>query len=236
MQSLEDAAKLAGTMVSIGHKVGRQVVALITDMNVPLGHNIGNSLEVAEAVETLQGRGPADLELVCLELAANMLLLAGLGEGDPEACRQAARETIKDGRAFAKFKAMTRAQGGDVRYLEDPGLFPAAPVIYPVQAPADGYISGMDALAIGKISVDLGAGRLKKGEPVDYRAGLVLQKKIGEKVNKGQIIAQLHTASAAAALDSAGRFLQAVTFSQEKPAPKPLIHARVTSKGVTYFH
>ena len=234
-RSLEDAVRLARTMVAIGCRVGRQVVALVTDMNVPLGHNIGNSLEVEEAAATLRGRGPADLEVVCLDLAANMLLLAGLGGGVLDNCRRLAWEAMTDGRAFAKLKDMVAAQGGDVRYLEEPERFPKAPAIYPVAAPRDGYIESMDALAIGKISVDLGAGRMKKGDPIDYRAGLVLKKKIGEPVKKGEVIAELRGSTTKAAGDSVRRYLEALTFSEEKPELKPLIRARVTAEGVSYY-
>ena len=235
MQTREAAVKLARTMVGIGEKVGRQVVALVTDMNLPLGRSIGNALEVAEAVATLKGQGPGDLVEVCLELAANMLLLAGKGGGDLALCRQLAREALADGRAFARFKAMVEAQGGDSRVLEEPKGLPGAAVVYPVRAPREGYLESLDALGIGSISVALGAGRQKKEDAIDFGAGLVLEKKPGEAVVKDEVIAWLHTSSEEVAKACAQRFLAAATIGSEIPSVSPLIQARVTREGVTYY-
>ena len=160
MKTLEDSISLAREMVSIGTLAGRRCCALITNMDVPLGHAIGNSLEMEEAIETLKGRGPEDLTCVCLELAANMLYMAG--RGDMEQCRKLAQGAIEDGSALKCLKSMVESQGGDGRYVENPGLFHKAPLIREVKASETGFITHMDTEGIGVASVMLGAGRNKK--------------------------------------------------------------------------
>ena len=175
MKTVEESIQLARLMVAIGAHHGRKVAAMITDMDTPLGHNIGNSLEVMESMEVLKGRGPADLTAVCIELAAYMLVLAG--KGSPDECRALARQAIADGSAFAKCREMFAAQGGDVRVLDDYSLFAQPAARYELLADADGYITANDAEKIGTASVLLGAGREKKGDPIDYAAGIILHKK-----------------------------------------------------------
>ena len=229
MKTVEDSILLARTMVDIGTRNGRKMAALITDMDTPLGHNIGNCLEVAESMEVLKGRGPADLKEVCLQLAANMLVLAG--KGDLAQCRAMAQAAITDGSAFAVCKAMFAAQGGDVRVLDDYSLFPQPQASHAVLADRDGYIQANDAEKIGKASVLLGAGRNTKEDRLDLSAGIILHKKTGDYVHKGEAICTLYgrpeTFAAAQTM-----FCSGLVLGEEKPAPRPLIHGRVTADGV----
>ena len=171
-------------MVSIGTLAGRRCCALITNMDVPLGHAIGNSLEMEEAIETLKGRGPEDLTCVSLELAANMLHMAG--KGDMEQCRKLAKGAMKDKSALQCLKSMVESQGGDGRYVEHPDLFAKAPLSREVKAPEAGCITHMDTEGIGVASVMLGAGRNKKEDTIDYSAGILLRKKYGDRVEAGE--------------------------------------------------
>ncbi|MEL7624226.1 MAG: pyrimidine-nucleoside phosphorylase [Clostridiales bacterium] len=232
METLEGSLSLAKAMVAIGEKVGRKTIALVTDMDEPLGAAVGNALEVEEAAATLRGRGPEDLQQVCLELAANMLLLAGKGGGHIDGCREIARQALADGRAFAKLKQMVAAQGGDPAYLEEPGGFPAAPLILPVKAQTSGYVTAIDALAIGNASAVLGAGRLCKEDDIDHRAGLILKKKIGQWVEEGQVLAELHTAAADKGEEGSRLVARAIAIGPSKPQLPLLIHSRVTAAGV----
>ena len=217
MKTVEESVQLARLMVSIGAHHGRKVAAMITDMDTPLGHNIGNSLEVIESMEVLKGRGPADLTEVCLQLASYMLVLAG--KGTPEECRAMAQQVIADGSAFAKCKEMFAAQGGDVRVLEDYSLFAQPAATWELLADADGYIVENDAEKIGTASVLLGAGREKKGDPLDYAADS-LATFCGEP-------------SRFAAAEAAYR--SGLKIGPEKPADLPLIYAIVTQDHVSYF-
>ena len=232
MKTVEDSVQLAKLMVSIGGHHGRKVAAMITDMDTPLGHNIGNSLEVMESMEVLKGRGSADLTEVCLQLASYMLVLAG--KGTPEECRAMAQQVIADGSAFAKCKEMFAAQGGDVRVLEDYSLFDQPAAKYEVLAEADGYITANDAEKIGIASVLLGAGREKKGDPLDYAAGIILHKKRGDYVRRGESLATFCGAPERFAAAEAV-YRSAFTFGPEKPSELPLIYAIVTDTGVSYF-
>lgn len=233
MKTLDDSVALAQAMVSIGEQMGRRTVALITDMDLPLGHAIGNALEVVEAVDTLRGHGPADFTEVCLQLASNMLLLAGKGE--LPACRAMAEDAVASGRAFAKFKAMAAAQGGDTSVLDDTAKFPRAPIVHEVKAPQSGYISHMDATRCGIASVALGAGRASKEDAIDHSAGILLHRKTGDRVERGEVIAELFTAREASVQEAGQMLLGAITFAQERPAPHNLVYARVTAAAVERF-
>ena len=225
MKTKEQAVTLAEKMVAIGEHAGRKVGALITNLDIPLGHKIGNSLEVEEAVETLRGEGPADLTEICLELAAHMLYLAG--KGSLEECRRMSKEAVESGAALRKLEAMVEAQGGDVRVIRDPALFAQAPVIEEIKAPASGYITHMDTEAIGVAAALLGAGRETKDDTIDYSAGIVLQKKTGEYVEQGQTIALFHTSERRRLKDAEERFLHALTIEKENREQQPLILGQV---------
>lgn len=230
MKTREGAIQLAQEMVAIGEHAGRHTVALITEMGRPLGHRVGNALEVIEAVETLKGRGPEDLYQVCVQLAGNMLSLAGKGSAE-DGCRMAA-QAIADGSALRKFQEMVAAQGGDVSCLEDTGRFAQAACRHVVKARQSGYLTAMDTEAIGITSVVLGAGRASKEDPIDYAAGLSISKKTGEWVEEGQELAVLYTNRPQALEEAEERYQQAVHIGPDAPKPLPLIHARVTADGV----
>lgn len=230
MKTLEDSIALAKEMVSIGEHVGRRTVALITDMDRPLGCAIGNALEVREACETLQGRGPADLTEVCIELAANMLWLAEKGE--LAQCRSLARQQIANGEAFAKLKEMVQAQGGDTSVLDDPEKFAPPNVCYEVLAQREGFLYAMDTEKCGIASVELGAGREKKEDPIDYSAGIVLRKKVGDFVRKGEVLASFYSSEESKCRTAEQTFTQALRIQDARPEQTALIYARVTAQGV----
>ena len=233
MKSTEDSIALAQKMVAIGTLAGRKVVALITDMDTPLGHYVGNALEVQEAVATLKGQGPADLTEVCLTLATNMLVLSG--KGSYEECMAMAKQSIADGSAFAKLKAMAEAQGGDSRVLEDVSLYGQADVVEELTAPADGYVKHIDTEGCGIAAAMLGAGREKKEDTIDMLAGLYLAKKEGDAVKKGEVIARLYTCDGSKMAGTKKRLLSCYTFCEEKPVTMPLILAKVTADGVERY-
>lgn len=234
MKNLEDAIELARKMVAIGENAGKKTVALITDMDIPLGRAIGNSLEMIEAVKTLRGEGPEDLTEVCLQLAANMLYLTG--RGTLKECLVMAQRSIADGSAFEKLTAMTAAQGGDAAVLRDTGKFIGARYHKAVLAGRDGFIEKMDAEKCGIASVILGAGRAAKDSPIDFSAGITVDRKYGEAVKKGEPIATLHTTANKDALEQAEKiYRNAVVIGDKKPVPIPLILARVEKDKTEKF-
>ncbi|MFT4107557.1 MAG: pyrimidine-nucleoside phosphorylase [Lacrimispora sp.] len=230
MKTLEDSITLAEKMVAIGEHSGKKTMALITNMDIPLGSLIGNSLEVIEAVETLQGKGPGDLTEVCLSLAAGMLFLAG--KGSLEECRKMAEQTIADGSALKKLAVMVEAQGGDPAVIHDPSLFAKAPFEKEVKALKSGYITHMNTEQCGIASSLLGAGRITKESQIDYTAGIALKKKVGQKVEEGETIAVLYASKRDLFADAENELLKAVTIGEQKPDEEPLIYARVTGAGV----
>ena len=233
MKTLDESICLAKKMVSIGCMAGRRCCALITNMDIPLGYAIGNSLEMTEAIRTLKGEGPEDLTRVCLELAANMLHLAG--RGTVKECRKMAEETIHDGSALKRLALMVKAQGRDESFIWKPEQFGSPACAYEVKAPAQGYISHMDTEGIGTASVLLGAGRNTKEDPIDYGAGIVLKKKYGEKVMPGDVLAVLYADSMERIQAGADKFLSSCTISQDAPGPETLIYARVSEYEVERF-
>ena len=233
MKTIEGSIQLAKTMVAIGEHNKRKVAALITDMDTPLGYAVGNSLEVAESMEVLKGRGPEDLKLVCRELAANMLYLAG--KGSIEECKAMVEQAITSGKAFEVCKQMFAAQGGDTSVLDDAAKFKQAAYQKQVLAPECGYVASTDTEKIGISSVLLGAGRQTKEDIIDFAAGLILHKKVGDKVEKGEPLATLYTEDEAKFDAAEKMFLEAYHFCQEQPKKIPLILARVTTEGVETF-
>ena len=233
IKDFEQAIELAKTMVAIGEGAGKQTVALITNMDTPLGHNIGNIMEVKEVVELLNGEGPADLKEVCLHLAANMLYLTGNGEIDE--CMKLAEETLVSGKVLAKFKEMVTEQQGDASYIEDTTKFKDAEFFVDVVAPATGYITHMNTEQCGIASVVLGAGRETKESEIDFSAGIKVIKKTGDYVEVGEPIATLYSSSFDGFSQAAKILLGAYTIGKEKPEPEKLILARVTIDGVERF-
>ncbi len=221
MKTPEDARALSEEMVKIGKNCGRNTAALITDMDKPLGNNIGNSLEVIEAIEVLNGNGPEDLKEVCLCLATEIVALSK--NISREAARTLCEDALNSKKAFLKFKEWITAQGGNARWLQNTELFPKAEFPHPVVAENDGYIAAMDAEKIGMSAVILGAGREKKDDKIDMSAGIILKKKTGDFVKKGDILAVFYSKNHSFFASAEERFAQALTFTAEKPADKKLI-------------
>lgn len=222
MKSVADAESLANQMVKIGKSAGRKTAALITNMDIPLGCAIGNNLEVIESVKLLKGEVRGDLYDICIELAANMIKLTN-GKALEE-CRMLAKSAVDDGSALNKLKEMVAAQGGDVRLIENTDLFTKAKHSLKIAAPKDGYINHMDSEKLGDVSVILGAGRVKKDDKIDHSAGIILSKKTGDFVRKGDALAELHTNNSDSLKDAQNVFNAALTFSDSKPDRQPLIY------------
>ena len=191
MKILEDAKKLAETMEKIGKLANRETIAVITDMNEPLGKTVGNTLEVIESIEALNGKMEKDVEEVVLLLGSNMMKLAGLGENIEEN-KNRIKENIRNGKALEKFRELVINQGGDISYIDNIEKFPKAKYIIPLVAEKSGVIESLDAEEVGKISVFLGAGRIKKEDTIQKEVGLVFEKKVGDNVNIGDILAYIH--------------------------------------------
>ena len=233
MKTLDDSIKLAQTMVNIGEGAGRRTVALITDMDTPLGYGIGNSIEVMESMDVLKGHGPADLTEVSLQLASNMLYL--VGKGTPEECRKMAEKSIEDGTAFETFCTMVRAQGGDDSVLRDYDKFQKAPYTYDIVAEEGGYIEKQNAEEIGEVSVVLGAGRETKDSAIDFSAGIILHKKYGDKVEKGEALATLYTSKETALKEAERMYREATKIGPNAPKKEPLVYARVEKDKVEKY-
>ena len=220
MRTVEDARRLAQLMVEIGTGVGRRVTALLSDMNQPLGNAVGNALEVREAIDTLRGGGPADLIEHCITVAGHMLRLAGKSQAeDLSDIRPQLEEKLANGEAFEVFKRLIAAQGGDVSQVEEPARLPTAPVIVEVESPQSGYLRTVDALEIGLAAADLGAGRKKKGDPVDHAVGLVVHHKVGEYVEKGDRLFTIHARTEDAAAQARERVLAAHEWADRPGIP-----------------
>jgi pyrimidine-nucleoside phosphorylase len=223
MQSIEEARKLARMMVSIGELAGRRVVALISDMNQPLGFAVGNSLEVCEAIDVLNGGGPDDLHQHCLVLSSHMLLLGKIAP-DMKTAMSLSKAAIISGAAMEKFKALVIAQGGDKTFVEDPSRFPRANCIEDVKFSMSGYIAQIHARLIGEASVLLGAGRARKEDEVDHSVGIVVHHKVGDFVDKSDVIYTLHAGNQTE-LDDAKKYLQeAFIIQNERTLPLPLFY------------
>lgn len=224
MKTLDDALRLARLMVGIGRQLGRRVVALVTDMNQPLGRAVGNALEVREALATLRGEGPPALTELCLTLGGYMLWLAGRA-GSPGEGRAVLREHLRSGRALEILRRLVAAQGGDVRAVDDPGRLPAAGYRALLTSPRSGYLVAVDAQAVGTAAMLLGAGRARKDDAIDLAAGLVVFKRLGETVTAGEPLAELHY-NEPARLEAAREILErAFTVADAAVPPPPLVHA-----------
>ncbi|MBR4395086.1 MAG: thymidine phosphorylase [Eubacteriaceae bacterium] len=223
MDSYEGAKTLAEKMVSIGKRAGRKISAVITDMDQPLGRAVGNALEVKEAIETLKGNGPSDLEELCLGLGAEELLIAGKA-GSREAAEAMIREAVTSGRAAAKLAAMISAQGGNADVIENTDLLPKALFEKRVFADRAGYIARLGCREVGMASLLTGAGRKQKDDAIDLAAGLVLNKKVGDRVDKGELLATLYSSSENLLDPAAERLLGAYVISDEKPSARKLIY------------
>lgn len=192
MKTIEDAENLGKAMVNIGHGYGRKTIGLVTNMDEPLGNAIGNTLEVKEAIATLKGQGPDDLFELSLILGSKLLLLAKRADNEDEA-RKILIETIESGRAYDKFIEMVEYQGGDISYIKNPDLFPKAKYIVEVKSKTAGYVQSINAEEVGKAALELGAGRERMDSLIDLSAGIILNKKVGHKVEKNEIIGIIHS-------------------------------------------
>jgi pyrimidine-nucleoside phosphorylase len=222
MKTLDEARMLAQAMVEIGTKTGRKTAALITDMSTPLGINIGNIIEIKEAVAVLKGEGPEDLRHVCIELAAYMLYLAE--KGDLPQCRKIAEESITNGKALEKFAQVVAAQGGDRAFIDDTSRFPQAKITKEIVAPSSGYIQTMDTEGIGVAALILGVGRERPQDTIDHTAGISVYAKSGDRVEKGQLLATLYTATQEKAKAAADKYLSCLTFNDTFVEKPPLIY------------
>jgi pyrimidine-nucleoside phosphorylase len=223
METLDAARQLAALMVDIGKLAGREVVALLSDMNQPLGNAVGNSLEVIEAIETLNGGGPEDFREHCFHVSAHLLVL-GKHAQDLSRGHAMAEESIADGSAFEKFQILVQAQGGDVSYVDDPSKFPRAEHIEAVESPRDGYLAQIQARSVGEAAVTLGAGRAKKSDHIDHAVGLIIHHKVGDKVNKGEPLFTIHANDESKLAEAREAVLAAHAFGDDQVAPLPLFY------------
>ena len=218
MKTIEDATKLAQTMVNIGNMAGRETKAVITNMDIPLGHEIGNILEVKEAIDVLKGNGPEDLTYICIELATYMYMMCT--KKSKEESMALVKKALNDGSAFKKFRELVIAQGGNVNLIDNQELFLKPKYTIELKAKNSGYIEHIDTGKIGIISCNLGAGRNKKEDAIDYTAGITITAKTGEFVNKGDVIAKLYTSKKFDIQELNAMYLNAITISKKQP-PKP---------------
>jgi pyrimidine-nucleoside phosphorylase len=222
IKNIDDARKLAEIMLATAKNMGRRLVAVVTDMEEPLGYAIGNSMEVIEAIHTLQGNGPADLTELCLELGAQMMVLGGKSS-DASSAKLVLLELIKNGKAFDKFVELVRIQGGDIQYVSQPEKFKKSAFEYEVKSGFDGFVTHLNAMEIGLASVKLGAGRETKASVIDHSAGIQLIKKVGDKISQGEILAVLYSNNEKLFANALEHIEKAYTFSTEKPEDSPLI-------------
>ncbi len=215
MKDLTQATKLAETMKKIGQLANKETVCIITSMEEPLGEAVGNSLEVIEAIKALKGQMQEDVKEVILTLGAYMIKLAGKGN-DIEENKQKMLEQIKNGNAFNKFKELVKTQKGDITYIDNIDLFNKAKYILPVISDKNGYVVSLDAKTVGEISMNLGAGRKKKEDNIDSSVGIVLKKKIGDKVENGEVLAYIHANDEKKGKDAVDMLQQSYRISETK--------------------
>jgi pyrimidine-nucleoside phosphorylase len=223
METEEEAIELADIMIQLAESCDKRAAAVISDMNQPLGRAVGNSLEVKEAIDTLRGVGPDDFTSHCLIIGTQMMLLTEQSKNEGEA-RTRLQDLLLSGHALDRFKDLVRAQGGDPAPIDDLSLLPQARVVRPMLSPREGYISQLDARMVGLAAMDLGAGRTKKGEPVDHAVGVVLHKKIGDSVDQGEELCAIHAESEDAAQRAEARLLEAFDWRDHAVEPPPLVY------------
>ena len=222
MKTLDQARELAQTMVRIGTLAGRNVAAVLSTMEQPLGLAVGNVLEVREAIDTLRGVGPRDVHDLCLELGAELLVLAGKDHSTTTA-RRRLEGVFASGEAWRKFRQFVAQQGGDVRTVDDPTLLPTAPVVLTLPAQSDGFIERIDALAVGVVAAELGAGRSRTDDVIDPAVGVVLAAKVGERIAAGEPLLHIHARNETSAHTAAERLRSAITLSASRVVAPPLV-------------
>jgi pyrimidine-nucleoside phosphorylase len=223
METVSEARQLAELMVSIGKLSGRHVVALLSDMNQPLGRAVGNAIELREAIDTLHGRGPADFREHCLTLSAYMLALGHKAQ-NLAVGRKMAEQAIAEGRAWDSFRRLVAAQGGDVSFIDRPEKLPAASREATIKSPASGWIKTLNARQVGETAVLLGAGRAKKGDLIDPAVGILVEAKVGDQVREGQIIFTVLANSEERLAQAEKSLLQAFEISAQPVEPLPLFY------------
>ncbi len=226
MRTIDDARQLSRLMVAIGTLSGRKVVALLSDMNQPLGNAVGNALEVKEAIDTLHGHGPADFTEHCLTVASHMLVV-GQKAKDLTEGRKMAEEALYNGRSWEKFRTLVANQGGDVSFIDHPENLAKAPFIEDVPAPRDGFIAEINAQTVGETSVELGAGRVKKGDPIDPAVGIIIHHKVGDRLNKGDLLFTIHANDRSKLEAAKTRLLEAHKWNDTACEPLPLFYGVV---------
>jgi len=223
MKTLGEATELAKTMVQIGNEVNRKTIALITNMNEPLGFNIGNALEIKEVVETLKGNGPKDLENICIELATQMLCLAQ--KGSEQELREKVKEKIQNGEALNKFREFVQAQGGDTEFINNLELLPKAEYIVKIKSESAGYIKAINTEALGSTLVMMGGGRTKKDDVIDYSVGLIVHKKIGDFVSENDEIAEIHINDKSNIDEVIEKIKKSYSYSKEEVQKSDIIYS-----------
>jgi pyrimidine-nucleoside phosphorylase len=222
MRDLGGAQMLAEAMVAIGSHAGVRTEALITDMDTPLGNAVGNSLEIIEAIDTLRGRGPADLTALVTRIASRMLVVGGI-ESDEDHAAARVNHALASGRALETFARMVDRQGGDARVVDDYSLLPAAPARAQCTAPRRGFVTGVAAQAVGLASNALGAGRARVGDAVDHAVGVVCRVSIGDEVREGQPLLEIHYRDGRGLDAARGLCQEAVTIGDEPPGRRPRV-------------
>ena len=223
MTNLDEARELSRLMVEIGALANRKAIAVLSDMNQPLGYAVGNSVEVIEAIETLQGGGPEDFREHCFDVAAYLLILGEVAK-DFEEAKQKVQAVIQDGSAFEAFKTLVRAQGGDVSYVEDVTKFPVASIIETVNAPQSGYLKQIHAREVGETAVELGAGRAVKSDPIDHSVGILLHTKVGDYVTPNSPLFTIYANDAQKCEKAKERLLKAYQYSETEVEKLPLFY------------
>lgn len=234
MKTLDDSFALAKEMVDIGTNVGRNTIAIVSDMDEPLGFAVGNALEVKEAIDTLKGKGPKDLYELCMTLGSYMLILAKKAD-NVETAREILEDTIRTGAALNKFKEFVAAQGGDPEVIDNPELLPKAEHIIEFKAEESGYVNKIVAIEVGLAALVLGAGRETKESQIDLAVGVVLNKKVGDYVEKGEPLAYIHVNDMSKLKDCEERLKRAFQVTKEKPEHRPLIFGVVTKEGIQRY-
>jgi pyrimidine-nucleoside phosphorylase/thymidine phosphorylase len=223
MKTLDDARALAETMLSLGAEAGREVVCLLTEMDQPLGHAVGNALEVREALEAARGRGPGDLSELVRDASAELVALSDLGL-DAAASRARVDRVLADGTAEAVWGSWITAQGGD----PDERALPEAPVVVELQAPAAGAVTDLSAIAVGNAALHLGAGRARKADTIDHAVGVVCVRKRGDRVERGEPLARVHARDEASAERALAELAAAYSLGDEAPEPRPIVLERIS--------
>lgn len=234
MQEFKDALKLGKIMVDIGLELGKETVAVVSNMDEPLGFAIGNSLEVKEAIEVLKNRGPEDLRNLCLVLGAHMLKLGGAAKNYEEG-RNKLEKILKEGTSFSKFKEMIAAQGGNPEIIDKPELLPLARHCTKIKADISGYIQKIDSRLIGESAMLLGAGREKKESEIDLSVGIILKKKVGSKVNINEDLAEVYYNDSEKLKEAKNKLFSSFVIGDKKPKKLPLILATISQEGVKEF-